>query len=155
MDEFLIHFMHELGANLALAKNFFFFVETFAKGLSKMQTGSSSDLTMITWLAFWNGVAHYFFGLYGKTGERSFARLFAHLDRHPELVPSSRTGYYQAIAVRARTRSQPQPIAHYGMERMFDDIVFANEMYVNLCNLFDIRGNGRPLCSTEPIHRVQ
>ncbi|MFA5007249.1 MAG: hypothetical protein WC509_07255 [Candidatus Izemoplasmatales bacterium] len=155
MDEFLIRFIHELGANLALAKNFFFFVETLAKGLSRMQTGTSSDFSMMTWLAFWNGVAQYFFGLYGKKGERTFAGLFAHLDRHPELVPSSKAGYYRAVSARARTRWQSDRPTHYGMERMFDDIVFANEMYVNLCNLYDIRSDGQPLSSVESVHRVQ
>jgi len=150
MDEFLIHFMNELGANLFLAKNFFFFVETLAKGLSQFKTGSMSpSVSMMTWLAFWNGVAHYFFGLYGKASDRSFHALFSHLDKHPELVPASKVAYYQAISARAKSTSQNELMNHYDMEHLFHDVVNANELYVNLCNLYDIRGGGQNLHITD------
>jgi hypothetical protein len=150
MDEFLIHFLNELGAHLFFAKNFFLFVETLAKGLGDIKSGSmSSSVTMMTWLAFWNGIAHYFFGLYDKKSERSFSALFAHLDRHPELIPSSKFGYYQALSSRVRVRCQGRTLSPSDMEQLFDDVVDAHEIYVGFCNLFDIRGGSQNLYLAE------
>ena len=83
MDQYIINFMKELGSNLFLVKNFFFFVESFTKGLFTVKSMDISQYTVMGCFAFWQSATQYFQGLTQKQSPNSFHHFIVHLENHP------------------------------------------------------------------------
>lgn len=149
MDQYIINFMKELGANLFLVKNFFFFVESFTKGLFQIKTMDLSGYTVMGCFAFWQSASQYFQGLYQKQNNRSIYHFIDYLNNHPELIPNAKRQYFDAISNRVKSYPKVKVTKPYNMNLMFDDIVFSHMLYVNLCNLYSISQGDRALSFNE------
>jgi len=138
MDQYIINFMKELGANLFLVKNFFFFVESFTNDLSQIKTMNLSGYTVMGCFAFWKSASHYFQSLYQKQNASSIYHFIDYLNDHPELIPNSKRQYFDAITTRVKSYSKVNSSIPYNMNLLFDDIVFSHILYVSFCNLYSI-----------------
>lgn len=162
MDDFVSRFLQELSANLFFVKDFFFFFERQILMIFHGKQGSNPVMVM-TFFTFWNKALSYLISLYSRKqiGEDSFTSLFMYISENRDrLIPANRQDYFEKLQERYdkylmskgndldmidktghyyhKTAQIKQENAELVRETVFDTIVFTNEMYVGLCNLFEV-----------------
>ena len=162
MDEFVAKFLQELSANLFFVKNFFFFFEHQIVMIFQGKSGTN-PFWVITFFAFWNKSLGYLVSLFNRNEENynSFSKFFAYVsDNKDRLIPEERREYFKKFEERYRsylaqkasaldtiqktgslyhkTTSLTKENAILVKDAVFDTVVFTNEMYVNICNLFEV-----------------
>lgn len=162
MDEFVAKFLQELSANLFFVKSFFFFFEQQIIMIFQGKSGSN-PFWIMTIFAFWNKALTYVVSLYNhnRVDQKSFSAFFAYVeDNKDRLLSPERREYFNKLEKRYqsylsqkenalntiqktgslyhRTASLSQENAILVKDAVFDTVVFTNEMYVGICNLFEV-----------------
>lgn len=138
MDQYIINFIKELGANLFLVKNFYFLVESYINGLSSIQSCDFFKFTAMGYFSFWQKASSYFKELNNKKNVHSIYHFISYLDSHPELIPENKRNYFSSLSLKVKRFDKSDSIKTYSMDNLFDDIIFSHQIYVGLSNLYSI-----------------
>lgn len=117
----------------------------------------------MNFFAFWNKALTYLLSLYAqkRLDQRSFSSFFYYVSENKDrLLSPERQAYYDKLQERYQTYMNSrgnaldtiQKTGHYYhkttslsrenavlvKEAVFDTVVFTNEMYVGICNLFEV-----------------